>query len=83
MRDAPPDRKEAGDAPTGPRNPWVVWPVCTTLVSALYVLSTGPVIWLFERHYLPEEVTTIYLPLALLPNGVECFIWRYIEWWNT
>ncbi|NBR85075.1 MAG: hypothetical protein EBT61_06140 [Verrucomicrobia bacterium] len=81
MSDTPPDRKEAGDAPEGPRNPWVTYLVWAILVPVLYVLSIGPVVGLIARDYLPEEVAYIYLPLEILPESLYEPIRPYLEWW--
>ncbi|KAF0174240.1 MAG: hypothetical protein FD161_3633 [Limisphaerales bacterium] len=82
MSDTPPDQKEAGEAPEGPKNPWVSWLVWAILMPVLYVLSTGPVCWLVERHHLPEAAMFIYLPLDPLPENIQELIIRYMDWWN-
>lgn len=82
MSDTPPDRDEASAAPDGPRNPWVGWLVWAILVPVLYVLSSGPVMWLASKGYWPESLRGIYAPLGYLPdNTVDLFV-RYVEWWN-
>lgn len=81
MSDTPPDRKEAGDAPAGPRNPWVGWLVWVILVPLLYVLSFGPVCWLVEKGYLPREAYSIHAPLSYLPDAVTSRIELYLDWW--
>ena len=82
MSDTPPDQKEAGDAPAGPRNPWVGWIVWAILVPVLYVLSVGPVQWLVLKEYLPGEAAYIYLPLQYLPDSAVEAIKRYVVWWR-
>lgn len=81
MSDTPPDRKETGDVPEGPKNPWVRWFVWVILVPVLYVLSFGPVVWVVNRGYLPREAVVIYTPLSYLPDAIWSPIERYLDWW--
>ena len=81
MSDTPPDRKEAGDAPAAPRNPWVGWLMWLILTPVLYVLSCGPVVWLIEKHYIPQASSRIYDLLRYLPDSVHALVIRYAEWW--
>ncbi len=81
MSGSTPDRKEETDAPDSARNPWVTWLGWLFLFPVLYVLSTGPVTWLVEKHHLPEETMVIYTPLRHLPSDILLPIVRYAEWW--
>lgn len=81
MSDAEPARKDEADAPARPRNPWVSWLVWLILTLMLYVLSSGPVFWLAQKRYIPEQVWFIYFPLGFLPSGIHDLILRYWEWW--
>ena len=81
MSDTPPDQKEAGDAPAGPRHPWLSQLFWFILTPVLYVLSLGPVAWLCEKNYLPDAVGYIYAPVWLLPEPIASVILSYMEWW--
>jgi len=81
MSDAQPDREKEGDAPAGPRNPWVGWIAWVVLAPVLYVLSVGPVYWLAFKGYLPQEVLSIYAPLECLSGDLESQFKAYIRWW--
>gem|GEM_PF-3258005 len=67
MSDTESARNDEGDAPAGPRNPWVSWVVRLVLAPVLYVLSGGPVSWLIRKHYLPDNIRVLLL--------------SYEQWW--
>ena len=55
------------------------------VLSSLYVLSLGPVVWLYDQKYLPEPlkdwIKVVYMPLALLiRHKVEPFD-RILTWY--
>ena len=81
MSAAPTDRDEKDDAPEPSRNPWVTWMVWLVVAPLLYVLSIGPMVWLVEKHHLPEEAFVIYQPLVYLPIDMRRLIGGYAEWW--
>lgn len=81
MSDAPPDQQEAGDAPGGPKNPWVGWVTWSILAPVMYVLSSGPVVWLVEKGYIAREWVTIYWPLLYLGDDVWHMVERYAAMW--
>ncbi len=81
MSDTPPDRKEEGDAPDGPRNPYVRLIAWMFLAPVLYVLSSGPVWWLLEHKYLPEAAGCVLVPLFYLPEGPLRIVLDYMGWW--
>ena len=81
MSDTPPDRDEASAAPEAPRNPWVGWLVWAILVPVLYVMSSGPVFWLVEKHHLPEQAVAIYIPLLGLSGEPDRLLQSYWNWW--
>lgn len=81
MNETSSDRKEAGGALAGPRNPWMTWLVWAILAPVLYVLSIGPVVWLTSRGYFQGIFAYLYAPLSLLPHDIRELIARYIEWW--
>lgn len=66
--------------------PWIVAGVVMLLV--LYVLSTGPVVWLSSNGHLPEEVERVlvflYIPLEWLQvNSVtanDLLNWYWAFW---
>lgn len=82
MSEMPPERKEEGDAPDGPRNLRMSWLMWLILVPVLYVLSIGPANWLLHRGYLPGCVFQIYDPLDYLPDTITKPINSYLEWWT-
>jgi len=55
-------------------------------LPVLYILSSGPLIWLADRNYLPHEVcTTILYPLIVLSQRSPLFsdlMERYIDLWS-
>lgn len=58
------------------------------IVLAVYVLSIGPMFWVwYESEYLGRWplVRLFYAPLRLIcyPKFVEDWLNRYIEWWIT
>jgi hypothetical protein len=54
------------------RGPWAgCLAVGLLLALPLYVLSTGPVIWLYDHGYLPEEVSYFYKPLKILEDNCK------------
>jgi len=81
MSDTPPDQKEAGDAPEGSGKHYVTYLVLAVLVAVLYVASIGPVCWLVEKHYLPEEVTAIYAPHVYLSEEHQRLLGKHVDWW--
>lgn len=81
MSDTPPDRKEADDAPAGPRNPRVVWLTWLFLTPVLYVLSTGPAYLLWRQGIWNAEFEAIYYPLGYLPDYIVHLIDTYRSWW--
>ncbi len=82
MSDAPPDRKDAGDSPEAPKNPWVRYLVWAIFVPVLYVFSIGPVFYLVERGPLPFGLKILYEPLGYLPEPALNWILCYIDWWT-
>lgn len=82
MSDTPPDQKEAGDAPDGPRNTWVGWLLWLALAPVLYVFSIGPVFYLVERGPLPFALKILYEPLGYLPDPALNWILCYTDWWT-
>jgi len=82
MSDAQPDREQEGDAPAGPRNPWVGWIAWAVLAPVLYVLSVGPTWWLHRKGFLPEQFGMVYLPLGCLPDPVQKWLHDYYVWWS-
>lgn len=82
MKDAPTGSEGEGDAPAGPRNPWVSWLMWALLTPVAYVLSCGPVAWLVEHHYLSEGAMFIYQPLDLLEGEPMHLLRAYVDWWS-
>ena len=82
MSDTPPDQKEAGDAPKGPRNTWVGWLIWAVLAPVMYVLSYAPVNDLVAKGYIPLEIMHVYDPLSYLPRTLTELIMDYIRWWQ-
>lgn len=82
MSDTPPDRKEAGDAPAGPRNPWVGWLTWAVLTPVLYVLSVGPARWLHNHGIAQRAFQAIYSPLDKLPSSLKEPLLDYARWWS-
>ena len=82
MSDTPPDRKEAGDAPEGRRNPWMSWLVWLILAPVLYVLSAGPAARLHREGMWREPIEAVYLPLSYLPEPIDEALEEYIRWWR-
>lgn len=82
MSDTPPDQKEAGGAPAGPKNPWVGWLMWAILLPVLYLLSTGPMWRLYTAGYIAEEAYHVYaLPLRLLGEDFTLKLLPYVQWW--
>jgi hypothetical protein len=83
MSDTQPDRKEAGNAPEGPRNPimrFIAWGV---LAVVLYVLSTGPMWWLHRSGYIGRGVISGFLfPERFLSDPVRRVLMEYTSWWE-
>lgn len=82
MSDTPPDQKEAGDTPEGPKNPWVSWLVGLILTPVLYVLSVGPAVWLVDKGCLPDQVMFVYGLFDFLPYPFQSVISEYLKWWS-
>jgi hypothetical protein len=80
MSDTPPDQKEAGDKPAGPRSAWVSCFMILLLLPVLYVLSIGPVYWLVDMDYISSNVYVIYRPLHYLPDTITYPIDYYLNW---
>jgi hypothetical protein len=69
-------------------------PLLTTLfvvvvLAILYPLSLGPVVWFYDRGYLPEEAAEVaevaYVPLAWAydRSGPVADVYDvYLEWWG-
>ncbi len=51
------------------------------LSPILYVLSTGPAIWLYDHGYIGGEVGWIYLPLEYLNDHVP-FVKSFLDWYT-
>jgi len=55
------------------------------LLPVVYVLSTGPMVWLRDRHYIPQAALFIFAPLDLLCDScklVEWFLNAYLKLWE-
>jgi hypothetical protein len=69
------------------RSPLAVWLVVAAiaLLPAAYALSTGPMIWLNQHGYMPDEAGAIYAPMAILakysPATRKAFNW-YLSLWQ-
>ena len=56
--------------------------VLVILLPILYVLSTGPVMWLCVNDYVSQEaVATFYSPLAFLCEHCDP-LHRFVIWWQ-
>lgn len=81
MSDPQPDPEKQGNAPEGPRNPWVGWLMWLILAAVLYVLSIGPASWLLMKGLWPTFLNNIYAPFSYLPDYILELVKRYAEWW--
>jgi hypothetical protein len=67
---------------------WAKWTLAAvTILPTLYVLSSGPAIWMSGgEERMPEWLLTMYWPLRLIPDGPEfiedAFIW-YLGLWSA
>ena len=82
MSHTPSERDADSPAPGGSGNPWLhflAWPM---LALVLYVLSSGPVWWLWSHDYLSRDaLEVIYFPLQFLPRGLTDMIDEYTLLW--
>ena len=67
---------------------WLKWPLWLLASPVIYVLSSGPVLALGEKHWLPEFtgdwISTLYAPLGLLAEhpALEKPLAGYWRWWT-
>ena len=68
-------------------NPWVRGTLCVIvlfLAPTVYVLSSGPAVWLVRRGY----ISGVHIPYAPIHWGIgksdsfRRFIWWYLEFWD-
>ena len=62
--------------------------VAVVLVPALYVLSTGPALFLYDKGVIGEEAIAIaFAPLELvsdsIPKWAENVFEEYLTWWEA
>lgn len=67
---------------------WMKLPLWLLAAPVIYVLSSGPVLALSEKHWLPEFtgdwISTLYAPLGLLAEhpALEKPLVGYWRWWT-
>jgi hypothetical protein len=66
----------------------LAWVVATLIVLIiLYVLSSGPALWLVNRSWLPREhLSRVYLPIHWgigKSDWFRIFMWHYLELWDN
>jgi hypothetical protein len=69
------------------RNALAVWLTmfAFALAPVVYVLSSGPAIWLFVNGYLPEWAMIVYYPLAWLATvcaPIDRVLEAYTDLWQ-
>jgi len=69
------------------RERWAKWTLAALIVlPTLYVLSTGPALWLWGGDQkIPEWLFAIYWPIRAIPDGPDliedAFVW-YLDLWG-
>jgi len=62
------------DPPHKPSPPWAVAIILLLAVIVLYILSTGPAVWLRDHGVITQEqLLTAYAPIAWLDQNVPFF----------
>lgn len=69
------------------RRPWLVAVSIALLLISLYVLSTGPVSWLYNHSYISLETSawignTLYPPLRWCTDHSESFR-KLLAWYTS
>lgn len=72
------------------RRPWLrrkrTWAVVGLWLPLLYVASSGPVMYGFDRDWLPGWFAGAFLPshrvMRALPDPVAETWYGYVEWWG-
>jgi hypothetical protein len=64
------------------RERWAKWTLAAVIVlPTLYLLSVGPIVWLYGgEQNVPEWILIVYWPLRLIPSGPE-FINKAFSWY--